>query len=570
MTDEVIYEFGPFVLEAAERRLNRGSTAIKLTPKAFNTLLLLVRHAGHIVSKDAILSEVWADTFVEEGTLTQNISVLRKALGNEPQYIETVSKGGYRFVAPVKASRPSSTGRAVERSLAVLPLVDCSDSVGEAYFADGMTEALITTLARIESLRVISRSSVSRYREGRPAMREIATALGADLALDGSVARAGSRVRIAARLVDARADAHLWADSYERDLSDILALQSDIARRIARAVELTLTPQDERRLAARPVHPDAYDAYLRGRYLWNRRTPEGFREGLNWFERAMALDSRYALVYARVADCYAAIEAANGAASSEATARAAESARRALDIDDTLAEAHASLGLVKFRVDWDWTGAEREMRRALELNPMSAASHHLYGLFLASSACHPEASIEITRAREIDPATFVLNTTAARVPYLGRRFDDALRMAEDLLASDEAFVQARVDWALAAVQAGRGREAVAVLEPVARASDPSNETLAALGVAYAKTGRRAEADRVARALGATGPMGAAPFYLAGVAAALDDPQRALDQLERAYEDRSGLLVYLGVDPIFDGLREDPGFLRLLRAVGVPL
>lgn len=572
MQDGLVYEFGGFTLEAGERRLLHGRQPIKLTPKAFQTLLLLVGHAGHVVSKDAILAEVWPDTFVEEGTLTQNISVLRKALG-DATFIETVSKGGYRFVAPVKASRPADAVAIHDprqRSLAVLPLDDLSGDPGQAYFADGMTEALIATLARIGSLRVKSRSTVARYRQDRPAMPDLARTLDVDLVLEGSIVRAGGRVRVTAQLVDARADVHLWTETYDRDLADILALQTEIARTIAEAIEVRLTPQDERRLAAKPVHPDAYDAYLRGRYFWNKRTADGFRQGLSWFEQAMRLDAQYALVYARVADCYAALEAVSGHSSRAAAAKAAESARRALDIDDTLAEAHAALALVKFRVDWDWRGAEVELRRALELNPMSASTHHVYALFLAAAGRHPEAAIEIARASEIDAGTFALNSSAARVPYFGRRYDEAIAAADRLIAADEGFAHAHLDRGLALVQAGRTAEAVTALERGATLADRPHGALAALAVGYARAGRRAEAERIRRQLGDTGHGAISPFYLASIAAGLGDADAALDQLDRAYEDRSGLLVYLGVDPVFDELRDRARLTRLLRAVGVPV
>jgi TolB-like protein/Flp pilus assembly protein TadD len=571
MADDLVYQFGGFTLEAAERRLRHGSRVIKLTPKAFQTLLLLVGHAGHIVSKDTILAQVWPDTFVEEGTLTQNISVLRKALG-EGSFIETVSKGGYRFVAPVTATRPAepSVARDGRRSLAVLPLDDLSGDPAQAYFADGITEALISTLARIGSLRVTSRSTVARYKGTRPPMPELARELDVDLALEGSVVRAASRVRVIVQLIDARADAHVWTETYDRDISDVLALQSEIARTIAQAVEVRLTPQDERRLVTRAVDPKAYDAYLRGRYYWNKRTDEGLRQGLAWFEQAMRLDSQYALVYARVADCYAALEAVGGISSRATAAKAAESARRALDIDDTLAEAHASLGLVKFRVDWDWRGAEEELRRALELNPMSASAHQLYALFLAASGRHPEAAIEVARAQEIDPGTFVLNASAARVPYFGRRYAEAMEMADRLIAADEGFAQAHLDRGLALVQLGRASEAVPTLERAAGLAGRSHRTQAALAIAYARSGRRGDAVRIAERLGSGSAEPASAFYLASISAGLGETERALDQLDRAYEDRSGLLVYLGVDPVFDDLRDHPRLTRLIRAVGVPV
>lgn len=572
MADDLVYSFGDFTLEAAERRLIRGGRAIKLTPKAFHTLLLLVRHAGHVVAKDTILAEVWPDTFVEEGTLTQNISVLRKALG-EGTFIETVSKGGYRFTAPVTATRISAAAAMLEppkRSLAVMPLDDLSRDPSQVYFADGITEALIATLARIGSLRVTSRSTVARYRGNRPPMPEIARALDVDLVLEGSVMRSGERVRVTAQLIDAHSDSHVWAETYDRNMADVLTLQSEIARTIAQSIAVRLTPQDEQRLTTRPVNPDAYDSYLRGRYFWNKRTAEGFRQGLSWFEKAMRLDSQYALVYARVADCYAALEAAGDPAPRGAVAQAAESARRALDIDDTLAEAHAALALVKFRVDWDWRGAEREWQHALELNPMSASTHHAYALFLTAAGRHPEATIEITRAAELDPSTFVLNSSTARVPYLAHRFDEATAVADRLIAADEEFAQPYIDRGLALLHMGRSKEGITSLERGATLAGRSRGALAALAVGYARGGRRRDAEQIRNQLSGRAAATTSPFYLASIEAGLRDIERSLDQLDRAYEDRSGLLVYLGVDPVFDELRDRPRFTRLLRAVGVPV
>ena len=431
---QAVYQFGPFRLDGSEHRLLRDGDPVSLPHKAFEVLLVLVENRGRLVLKDDLLKRVWPEMFVEEANLAVAVSQLRKLLcdrqNGEHHYIETVRSIGYRFVAPVQIVEPLPNadaqtapvqsipavtvlpsedlprkaprlkrlwpalllgiavtvlallvgfnvgwrdqllGRASPphiESIAVLPLENLSHDPAEEYFADGMTEALITDLGKIRALRVISHTSVMRYKGTMKPIPEIARELNVDAIVEGSVERFGDRARITANLLYARTDRHLWAESYERDLRDMLALQSQVAREIAREIRINLTPQEKVRLAsAPPTDPAAYQLYLKGRSHLETWTDSGIRVAVDYFERAIQKDSSFALAYAGLAE--------TAVRSGEKAEKARPWALRALQIDDELSEAHAMMGLVKFRYDWDWEGAESEFRRAVELNPNSTVA----------------------------------------------------------------------------------------------------------------------------------------------------------------------------------------------------
>jgi TolB-like protein len=382
-----IYRFGPFSIDRDERLLRRDAEVIPLAPKAIETLLALTGSGGRVLEKAELIGAVWPDSFVEEGSLARNISLLRKSLGEDDAdgggYIETIPRRGYRFVVPVSehvASDSASAG-----SLAVLPLADLSGDASQAYFADGMTDELISYFLKIEALNVSSRTSVMAYKDVRKPLREIARELGVDGVVEGTVLHSGGRVRISVRLMEGTTERHLWSETYEKDMRDVLALQSAVANDVSREIRIKLTPPEKARLAqSRSVNPDAYQDYLRGRFFWNKRTAEGLRKARECFEQAIAKDPSYAPAHCGLADAFALMGSSgyDVMPPREAMPRAKAAALCALEIDETLAEAHAALGYVKLAFDWDLAGAARELARAIELKPNYAITYQWQGELL--------------------------------------------------------------------------------------------------------------------------------------------------------------------------------------------
>ncbi|MCZ6751940.1 MAG: protein kinase [Acidobacteria bacterium] len=467
----------------------------------------------------------------------------------------------------------SSTSSATVRSIAVLPLANLSGDPEQEYFVQGMTEALITDLAKIGSLRVISRTSVMRYNQTDKPLPQIARELNVDTVVEGSVLRSGERVRITAQLIDAAKDQHLWAESYERDLRDVLTLQSEVAGAIAREIKVKLTPQEQAHLASpRSVDPEAYQAYLRGRYYWNKRSEDGFRKGLEYFQQAIAKDPTYALAYAGLADCYALLGAVGyaGAETKEVMAKAKAAARKALEIDDTVAEAHASLAFITFRFDWNWPEAEREFRRAIELNPNYPTAHQWYAMDLGIMERTEEALAEIRRAHELDPLSLTINAGVARLLHSAGQYDKAIEQIRKTLEMDPNFVQAHFDLGLIYTEMRMYPEAIAEFEKGGTLSGGNPQIKSGLGLAYSLSGRRADALRILDQLNEQSERGyVSPFSIAVVYAGLGEKDRTLTWLEKAYEVRANEMVYIKMKPFFDNIRSDPRYQDLLRRMNFP-
>ncbi len=455
-------------------------------------------------------------------------------------------------------------------SVAVLPLENLSGDPAEEFFADGMTEALIGDLAQVASLRVISRTSVMRFKGTRRPLPEIARELGVDAVVEGTVARAGDRVRISAQLIEASTDRHLWARSYERDFGDILALQRDVAFAIAGEVRSHLSPGESRRLAeSRPVDPEAYDAYLRGRFQWNRRTPDSVRRGIEFFERAIAADPTYALAWAGLADCYNILGDQHAIAPEDSAPRAKAAANRALELDPQLAEAHVSLAFQHAFHDWDWERAEAAFLRALELKPNYATGHQWYAEFLVMHRRDEEAIAEARRARELDPLSTVLATSHADVLYFCGRAAEAAAMLRTILTVDPSFVHGHTDLGRACSILGLHDEAIASFRTAARLREIEPELIPGLGYAYAAAGRADEARRVLARLEAhrKGQF-VSPAGIAMIHVALGEHDRAFEWLDRAFAERDSALVWLRGNPRLDPIRDDPRFADLARRVGL--
>ncbi len=459
--------------------------------------------------------------------------------------------------------------RAQIESVAVLPLANLSGDPEQEYFADGMTEALITDLSKIKALRVISRTSVMQYKGVRKGLPQIAQELHVDAVVEGSVLRSGDRVRVTAQLIEAATDRHLWADRYDRDLRDVLSLQSEVAQAIARQVEITLTPEEQARLAgARPVHPQAYEAYLKGWYHWNKITEDSLRRSVEYFQQAIELDPQYAPGHAGLSAAYHLQASAEWAPDQEAYPKSKAAALKALELDDKLAQAHASLGFVNYRFDWDWAAAEREFRRAIELEPNNAHGHHTYALYLASMGRNDEALSEMRRAQALDPLSVLARINLGLMFLEQRRHKEALTQFESTLELEPNSAYARLAIGLVLLEQGAKDRAILECERASQLSGHDPDYRAWLGYCYARGGRQEQARRALRDVAASGLEKVAPLPLARLHLALGERDRALALLERAYRMRSDALVDVTWDHTFDPLRSHPRFQDLLRRIGL--
>ncbi len=618
------YDFGPFQLDAAKRLLLRDRKPLPLPPKVIETLLVLVENHGQLVEKDELMKAVWPDTFVEEANLAVNISLLRKTLGGEenpPHYIETVPKRGYRFVAPVrehvapqgasmaapgweepagrqhswaavlgltllavvalgallvglgvlrKPAQPSAAGSSQPiHSVAVLPLQNLSGDPGEEYFADGLTEALVNNLAQVSALRVISRTSVMRYKGTQKPLPEIARELHVDAIVEGSVVRSGGRVRITAQLIEAATDTHLWARTYESDAGDLLAIQSRLAQAIVEQVRVTLTPEEKVRLATlHAVSPEAHEAYLKGRYFWNQRTPAALLKSMDLFQEAIRSDPGYAKAYAAVASAYVTLLTSDQFPPREMAAKATAAAEKALTLDETLPEPHADLAILK-ALDSDWKASDAESQRALELDPSYALAHYWYALMLSARGRYEEAYSEVLKAHELDPLSSIESTGVGFVLYWWRKYDPCIEQVGKVLELDPHFFFGRLARGECFEQKKSYQEAIADYQEALRVSPRNSGAIARLGHVFALTGRRKEALALLNELGQIPKSKrSSPWQEALIHIGLGDQERALDLLEKNYEQRGSGLLLLKCDPVFDPLRAQPRFLALLKKAGL--
>ncbi|HLY61065.1 MAG TPA: protein kinase [Terriglobia bacterium] len=486
--------------------------------------------------------------------------------------LEQVNLSPSALRTDLRRRRPSASGRI--KSVAVLPLENLSGDPGEDYFADGMTDALISSLAKIGALRVISRTSVMVYKGARKPLPAIAGELNVDAIVEGSVLRAAERVRVTAQLVHAATDQHLWSESYERDMTDVLGLQSDVARAIAESIQLKLSPKQKAGLKKKtaPLSPAAYEAYLKGRYHWNKRSGDGLERAIHYFQEAIGQDSKHAPAYAGLADTFALLGTVpyDAMPPREVMPKAKDAAVKALLVDETLAEAHASLAYILMSYDWDFEDAEKEFKRAFALNPGYATAHQWYALFLTVMGRTEEAISEIRIAQSFDPLSVVINTTAALVYNFARRFDQAIEQCQKVFDVYPGFPLAHFERGRAYEQKGMFEEALAEHRTARTISGDTAQTVTAVGHALALLARREEALKVVEDLLEMGKRKYIPaIYLAGIFAALNDVDQAMQWLEKAFKDRSDYLVYLRREPTFDNLHPDPRFQDLLRRIGLP-
>ncbi len=484
------------------------------------------------------------------------IGLLAIAIGSNWSSLRTRVRGG-----------PSRTKIG---SLAVLPLENLSHDPEQEYLADGMTDALITELGKISALRVISRSSVLVYKGKHVSTPQIARDLNVEAILEGTVVRVGDRVRVSANLIQVSPERHLWSESYERDLRDVLVLQDDVALSIVREIKVELTPQEQRPTAsARPVNPEAYESYLRGRYYWNRRTPEALKKALDYLNEAVAKDQTYALAYAGLADCYLVLAHQGVMAADVAQPKARMAAERALELNPLLAEAHTALAAVRETYDFDWVGAESEFKRALELNPNYANGHHWYGLLLMNLGRVDEARQQIELARGLDPLSLQIQANLGALYEHARQFDQAMEVARKVAQMDPTFAGGHFLLSQLYRQKQMYREAAAELQKGLLASNERERAALFDKVTDEASFRRAVTQGIALRKERSKTRYVSPMWFADQFVELQDNEQALAWLEKAYRERDEDLIYLKTDPSYDRLRSDPRFQDLLLRVGLP-
>ena len=573
--DRRFYEFGRFRLDATGRVLFRGNRAIPIPPKAADTLLLLVQNAGNVVEKQDLLKQVWQGAFVEEGSLTRTISILRKVLedgAHGQEFISTIPTRGYRFTARVEGlSSVSAPSLASRIMLAVLPFENISGQKSQEYFSDGLTEEMITQLGRMnpDRLGVIARTSAMQYKNATKTVQHIGRELNVSHILEGSVRRASGRVRIAAQLIQVSDQTHLWAASYERGVSDILALQSDVAQAIARQIQIKLIPQARERLAASgSVSPEAYEAYLRGRYLWNQRTPAALQKSISHFEKAIQIDPAYAAAYAGMADSYLTLQDDGLLPTLKATAEAKRAAGEALRRDDMLAEPHISLAHAYFH-EFNWLSSEREFKCGLELNPNYATAHFYFANYLLVMEQFQQALAEARCAQALDPVSLPAGANVAVSLYFGRQYDQAIEQSLQVLETDPNFARSYEDLGRAYWEKGMWREAITAFKKAVTCSARGSGYLASLAHAYALAGRHTEALNLLKELiDLARKQYVSPFAFALVYAGMGKKNQTFVWLDQAYQERASALPFVKVNPRLISLHSDPRFHRLLRRLGL--
>ncbi len=613
-----VLRFGAFELDHASGELRRSGVLVKLQSQHLELLALLASRAGQVVSREEIRKALWdSHTFVDfDRSINLGVNQIRSALGDDPQsprYIETLPRKGYRFVAEVtgtggqratavlglgppkfpEAARSrrrwllgTSAAMALAgiaatihvsrhrdpkpvESLAVLPLENLSHDPEQDYFADGMTDELITDLAKISALRVISRTSVMQYKGTKKPAPQIARELNVDAILEGTVTRDQGRVRITAQLIRAEPEKHLWAETYEAGLSGVLTLQDAVAKAVAQAIQIRVTPQERSLLVApREVDPAAHEAYLKGRYLWEREREEDLRKSREYLEQAVQKDPAYALAWAGLADTLRRSASYGLLSCEDAYPRARAAAEKALALDNTLVGPLVALGAVKMQYDWDWAGAERLYKQAIALSPNYGTAHHEYATYLAEVGRIGEAVAEARRAREVEPLSRRFGSNVAWKLYLARQYGEADSEFRRLRAwhpeSTGSYVLASIY-----LQTGRQREAVAELRESVEESHRGLFELMFLGHALGVSGARVEAKKVLDEMHALSQRRyVSPMYIAVIYEGLGERDQALHWFERAWAERT-INGWILPDPRLDQIRTEPRFKNIMRQMGLP-
>jgi DNA-binding winged helix-turn-helix (wHTH) protein/TolB-like protein/Flp pilus assembly protein TadD len=633
------YEFGPFRLNAFERLLLRQGHPISLPPKAFDTLVLLIENSGRLLEKEILIQRLWPDSSVEENSLSQCIYLLRRALGEEHstgqnQYIETVPRHGYRFIAAVREiaediSQPGLGGREavllplskvnakgvisgsfvdpkrspvpfvvsagilvvvllaailfrplvalhdsskgkISKSIAVLPFKLLNLNQQDEYLGLGLADVLITRLSENGEFNVRPIEDVQKYTGGSVDPVVAGRQLGVGVVLNGSVQHEGNKVRITMQLLNVATGTPLWGKQLDTDSSDIFQLEDTVTEEVARTFVKGMAPSSLWAPGPSTANAEAYEDYMKGRFFWSKRTAESLTRAIQFFQKAIAEDSRYAQAYAGMADSYALLGFYDFVPPTESYPKAKQAVMRALALNDGLAEAHASFLSIKTDYDWDWIGAEKEFRRAIELNPNYAPAYQWHAYVLLATGQVDAAIADLNHAMQLDPVSPGINISSAWPYYLDRRYDLCIKQCARTIELYPGFVVALQVSGMAHTQRGEYSEAIIELRK-AQTLDPKNPMTPLLFAhLYAVSGKPKKAEQLlGKAFESRSNVKIPAYYVATVYAALGRKEAAFQWLDQAYADRSNWLIYLKLDPRFDSLRTDPRFRTLLSRIGLP-
>ena len=632
-----IYEFGDYRLDPAERLLLRGGEAVNLPPKAFDTLVFLVKNGGHLVRREDFIQAVWTDSFVEEANLTVHISTLRKTLniGGADEFIETVKRGGYRFVAPVReiatdaliiektthsqiiieeeiedgaaeykkqlsapvrrryvpiliascvalaigtawwifVRQPNSvmpSNKFQVRSLGVLPLKNLSKENADESLNIGLTDALITKLGNIRGLAVRPTSAVLPFAATEETPQSIGEKLNVETVLESSIQRVGNRQRVSVQLVKTADGSILWSENFDESEADLFKIQDSISARVADALRLKISDTEREQLAKRQTEDfEAYKLYLRGRHAWNKRTPEGLRQSIQFFQQAIDRDPTFALAFAGLADAYALLSEYNTAPPHDSFPQAKAAANKALEIDAGLAEAHTTLAYALANFDWNFAEAEREYLQAIELKPNYATAHQWYAEFLSAMRRFDEAKAEIKRAEELDPLSPIIQSIVGLIFYQARDFDAAIAQYQKTINNHPNFSIVYAYLSLSYAQKGMFDEAFEAETKLLQAMGAGAQSIEPLRQIYRQNGWKSFLNTLL----ARTNLEAQKHYVNAFSQAflymrMGEGEQSLEWLEKSFAERHRYVVYLNADPYADFLRDDLRFQNLIRRIGL--
>lgn len=626
--DGSLYYFDDIAVDRGTFEVRRSGEHRSLTPRAFDVLVYLIRERDRVVEKQELFEQVWKESFVTDNSLTRVVKEIRRELGDSaaaPKYIETVHKRGYRFIGTVNETRPavidprhpaadgfSGTGAVFAeiskdtatpeigntssihryavaaiaiallifaaaaalyltriekeiRSIVVLPLENANGEADLDYISDGITESLINSLSEMPQLKVVARATAFRYRGQESDPQKLRRDLGVDAVLTGKIVRRGEELTIQADLIDASDGSQVWGSRYTRKLAATYELHGAIAIDLSNKLGLNLTADQTGRLTKNfTENTEAYHLNLLGRYFWNKRSEENLNKSIEYFQQAIEKDPNYAVAYAGLADSYAVMAISADLPAHEVFPKAKIAAAKALELDDTLVETHATMLRIKSQYDWDWTGVETEYRRALELNPNYPMTHVYYISYLMAAGRMDEAVVSIKRAQELDPLSLVINAVVARALFFADRQDEAIAAARKTLELDDKVFLARLILGRSLARKGMYDDAIAELKKAKSLPGTVSEASSLLAYSYAVSGRRAEAQQV---LGEMTQLSkrryVQPYDFAIVHAGLGNRDRALEWLEKAHADKNHQITLITVVPEFESLRSDPRFERLV-------
>jgi DNA-binding winged helix-turn-helix (wHTH) protein/Tfp pilus assembly protein PilF len=571
-SESAVYEFGGFRLDSAKRLLMRDGEPVPLTPKVFETLLHLVEHKGQLVEKDQLIRVIWPDTVVEENNLNQNISTLRRLLGESPgenRYIVTIPGRGYRFVAAVRSPSPFIHTAPI-LTLAVLPFKPLTADHRDEALEMGMADTLIARLSGIRTTIVRPLSSVRAYTSLEQDALVAGRELGVESVLDGSIQCNGNQIRVTARLISVADGTSLWAGKFDQEFTNVFAVQDTISEKVASALAMRLSKDEKKKLTQRYTENiDAYHSYLKGRYHIGKVTRPTIIKGIEFFQQAIDIDPTFALAYAGIAEAYRRLPITSDMAPKDAFPKAKAAATKALEIDENIADAHLALGFTKLWFDWDWQASEREFKFAIDLNSSSGEAHMGYAVLLTCLGRHREAVAEGERAIEVDPLSLIVNANQAQFLHWAKADNEARIRVQKTLEIDPNFWVANLALGRLLIKKSEYAAAIAALTKARESSGANSETVSLIGYAHALAGNRSQAFTVLDELQSRSNRSYVPPHsLAVIYHGLGDRDETFRWLEKAYDDRDVRLAFLNADPKWDSLRCDPRFLDLVKRLGL--